>query len=194
MSGAGGYNAPSLALPYAMPSGVPAVLQPIIKPLYTAFQNIIQIFITYCGISSRPPNALLSSINDPTAILSSNVHRFYTQAAEPIVYGAAVNLFDNGGGILAARNANATDYTKQAHGFCSQLSGLTVGQVGEIILNDGINPAFSGLTVGATYYLSTVSGGYTSTAPTAAGRLEQSLGFAISSTVLRFWTGTQIRH
>lgn len=193
MSYSQNYNSPNFNIPYTMPATIPQELQPLFKPLYIAFQNIIQTLITYCGIAPRSPKAILVSDNDPTAILASNVHRFYTQASENISQGAAISLWPQGG-ILFVRNANATDSTKPCDGFCSQTGGILNGQIGEVILSDGSNTYLSGLTVGARYYLSTTSGAYTTTPPTSSGNLQQSLGIAITATALRFWTGNQIQH
>lgn len=44
----------------------------------------------------------------------------------------------------------------------------------------------TGLTAGATYYLSTTAGGYTATAPTATGDIVRIIGYAHSTTVLYF--------
>lgn len=193
MSGSQEYNSPNFALPYVMPSSIPTALQPFFKPIYTAFQSIIQNLIYYCGIAPRPPLAILSSSNDPTSILSNNVHRFYTQASEAIIQGAAVNLYASAGSLFV-RNANATTSTKPCHGFCSQSGGLTAGEIGEVIVVDGCNQNLSGLTVGALYYLSTNSGQFTSNPPTASGNLQQCLGIAITANALLFLLGPQVQH
>lgn len=191
--GSGSYTSENLVIPYVTPSNVPSSLYPFINPIYIAFQNIIQTLIYYCGISPRPANMIFSSNNDPTAILANNTHRFYTQATENISAGAAINLtaVDS---ILQVRNANATDNTKPCDGFCSQSGGILVGQVGEVILGDGCNSNLQGLVAGSRYYLDVNSGNYTATPPTAAGNLQQSLGIALTTTSLRFWTGSQIQH
>lgn len=187
------YNAPNLVIPYVVPSNIPPELLPLFKPIYNAFGNLVQALINYCGISPRSPTQILSSNGDVSAILANNVHRFYIQSSETIQPGAAINLWPNIG-LLWARNANATDGTKQCDGFCNQTGGIPNGTVGEVILNDGVNNNVSGLTTGTRYYLSTSSGLYTSSPPVAAGNLQQSLGIAISPTSLRFFTGTQIQH
>lgn len=187
------YNAPNLVIPYVIPSDIPAPLLPLFKPLYNAFQNIIQAFINYCGISPRSPTQILSSAGDSSAILANNVHRFYVQSSEDIGAGAAVNLWPQIG-IIFARNANATDASKPCDGFCSQTGGMPNGTVGEVILNDGVNTQVAGLVVGTRYYLSTVDGSFTAIPPMAAGNLQQSLGIALSTNILRFFTGPQIQH
>lgn len=193
MSGSQNYSSPNFVVPYTMPVDTPTSLVGIIKPIYLALQNIVQTMIYFGGVAPRNPASILSSINDPTAILANNIHRFYTQATEAIAAGGLVNLFASGGAI-AVRNANATDSTKPCDGFCSQVGGLALGAVGEIILNDGVNSNLSGLTVGTRYYLSTTNGLLTSSPPVAAGNLQQSIGIALATTTLRFWTGAQIQH
>jgi len=189
----GTYNGPNIVLPYVMPANVPDALVPIIKPIYLALQNIVQAFINYCGVAPRTAGQILSSNADPSAILANNTHRFYLQAIENINQGSAINLFASAGSLFV-QNANATDNTKQCDGFCSQPNGIVAGGIGEVILSDGVNSYLTGLVTGSRYYLSTTSGNYTTIPPTASGNLQQSLGIAISSTVLRFWTGNQIQH
>lgn len=193
MSGSQNYTSPNFVIPYSMPSGIPDSLKPFLKPIYIAFQNIIQTLIFFSGVAPRPPSALLTSDNDPTAILANNVHRYYTQASEDIAVGAAVNLFAQIG-ILFVQNANATDNTKPCDGFCSQVGGIAMGTVGEVILNDGVNLSLTGLTVGAIYYLSTTPGEFTATPPTSAGNLQQYIGKALTTTALKFFTGPIIQH
>lgn len=192
-TGSQNYTSPNFVIPYVLSANVSPELKPIIKKISLAFQNIIQTLITNAGIAPRSAAALITSDNDPDAFLSNNVHRFYTQASETIAEGAAVNLWPQTG-IIFVRNANATDGTKQADGFCSQTGGITLGSIGEVILGDGMVNNLTGLVVGDRYFLSTTDGEYTSTAPTAAGNLEQSLGIAITTTNLRFLLGKQVQH
>lgn len=195
MSGTGGnQQGPAIYVTYTMPSSVPVALQPVIKPIYLALQSLIQTLINYCGIEARAPSAILTSSNDPAAYLAANVHRFYCIANEAIIQGAAVNLF-NFGGSLAARNANATDNTKPAIGYCSQVGGLLSGQVGEFVLVDGmVTVSAGGLVPGAGYYLSTTPGAYTSVAPVALGNISQQLGFAVNSNTLLFRLGALVQN
>lgn len=188
------FSGPNIAVPLVMPDTVPKALAPIIQPIYLAFYNIVQTLVLHCGIGPRSSDKVLLSNGDPTAILANNVHRFYIQASENINSGAMVNLFAPLPGVLGVRNANATNYTKPCHGFCSQPGGIAAGAIGEIIVSDGVDSNLSGLTVGSEYYLDTVNGQITAVPPVAAGNLEQSLGIAISATTLRFWTGHKIFH
>lgn len=138
------YNSPNFVVPYTLPASTPSALVPIIKPIYMALQNIIQALIYSGGIAPRAPASILSSVNDPSAILANNTHRFYTQASELILPGAAINLFPLLG-TIQVRNADATTGGKQCDGFCSQAGGIGIGAVGEVILNDGVNTELSGL-------------------------------------------------
>jgi hypothetical protein len=193
MSDSQNYSGPNFVIPYTVPSNIPPSLFPFLKPIYIGFQNIIQTLITYGGIAPRNPGSILTSNNDPTAILANNTHRFYTQATETIFQGAAINLVSVLG-TLQVQNANATDGTKPCDGFCSQSGGIPAGGVGEVILNDGVNNALTGLSVGTRYFLATSSGGYTSLSPSGPGTLSQELGIAITTTSLRFWTGMKIQN
>lgn len=150
--------------------------------VYGALQQIIQALVNNCGIGPQTP-ALWSQLNNsPSTLLSGNLRRFYTTAIENIPYGAQVNLFNNAG-VLFARNANATDNTKPMDGFCSTPGGILAGTVGEITLSTG-TIASSGLVPGTRYYLSTVNGLLTFIIPTAAGNIEQYIGFAIDANTI----------
>lgn len=187
------YQSPNFSIPYVFPPDVPPALIPVIKPIYMALQNLIQIMITSSGIASRNPGAVLSSAGDPTAFLANNTHRFYVQATEAIAQGAMINLVAVLG-TIQVRNANATTGARQVDGFCSQTAGIAAGAIGEVVLGNGMNSFLTGMTVGSRYYLSTTNGLITSSPPVAAGNLQQSVGIAISPTSLVFWTGQQIQH
>ena len=184
---AGTYQSPNINIPFLTPPNVPAELVPIIQPIYTAFQNLIQVLITNAGISSRPASLTLESDNDPTAYLAANVHRYYTQAQEAIAYGAPISLI-NFAESIAVVNANAATGLK-AYGFCSTVGGIEVGSVGEVILNDGVilNMPGPSLEVGKQYYLSDQGPGqYSLDAPTNPSSITQAVGYAITTTALLF--------
>jgi len=187
------YSSPNFVIPYTVPADLPPALLPFLKPIYVGFQNIIQTLIRFSGIAPRAPGDVLGSLNDPTALLTNNSHRFYTQASETILQGAAINLFPQVG-VLFVRNANASTSSKPCDGFCSQQGGIAAGGIGEVILNNGVNTSLSGLVAGSRYFLSTTNGLLTVTAPVAAGNLQQSLGIAIDSQSLVFFTGAQVQH
>jgi len=82
----------------------------------------------------------------------------------------------------AAARADATSIAKKAIGFATEsvVSGAPVK-----VQFDDSNTALSGLTPGATYYLSaSTPGGVTTTAPTAAGQIVQSVGVALNATTI----------
>lgn len=103
--------------------------------------------------------------------------------SEALSVGDFVNIYDNTG-TPTVRKANATDATKNAHGFVKSSYGsgvvATVYREGDVTL--------SGLTTGSKYFLSTTGGGFTTTPPSATGNVVQYLGTAQSATLLRFET------
>ena len=146
----------------------------------------------FCGIASQP-KTLWSQLTAAQSILAQNAHRTYLQATETITTGAIVNVF-NSGGKAKCRNANATNNTKPAHGFCNVVGGGVNGDFLEIILFKGLNTLFSGLTPGQEYWLSIVDGVVTSVAPVAAGNIEQFLGVALDANSLFFNSHYRIQH
>lgn len=103
-------------------------------------------------------------------------------ATENIAASAAVNIFVNSG-TWSMRNANATDATKPAHGFVT--AAVTSGATGTVYFDGQLLSGLSGLTPGNAY-LGTTAGQITSTAPSGAGNLVQSVGFAVSATEIIF--------
>lgn len=105
-------------------------------------------------------------------------------ASENIAFGAAVSFHDVAG-TINVRNANATNNTRPAQGFCSEPAGITTGNSGAAIVGVGAIP-IGGLTIGDSYYLSTTDGLIAPTPAVAAGNIEQFLGFAVATTSLYF--------
>lgn len=101
-------------------------------------------------------------------------------ASEAILYGAAVNLYNNAG-VPTIRNASASLASKLCHGWLVTKTGVAIGKYGEFIVQ-GTNPTLSGLTNGATYYLQNAAG----TIGLAAGTVSQKVGFALSTTEVFF--------
>lgn len=75
--------------------------------------------------------------------------------------------------------ANATTASKPAIGFV-KVASETEGE----IVTFGPLDGFSSLVPGTVYYLATVDGGITATAPTAGGSIKQKVGRALSTTKL----------
>jgi hypothetical protein len=110
-------------------------------------------------------------------------------AGENLNAGDLVNLYNNAG-VITARKADATGgIAKQADGFV--ISAVTSGQNATVYF-DGTITGLSGLTPGAIYYLSTTAGGITTTIPTTATYIAQSVGKALSATELTFEPGEPI--
>lgn len=108
----------------------------------------------------------------PTGIGSDSAEM---EASETITAGQYVNIWDDSGAkIRPADCSNGRD----VHGFC--LSGISSGATGTVTF-EGLNNALSGMTIGATQFLST-AGGVTETAPTTSGQIVQRLGVARSAT------------
>jgi hypothetical protein len=115
-----------------------------------------------------------------------------TPVSEDVVYGAAVNFFDNSG-TLTARNANATNNTKPAQGFCATAGGVTAGNTGAMQIING-TVGISGLTRGSSYFLSTTDGLISNAPAAAAGNITQYVGFAISDSLLAFNLTAWLQH
>ncbi len=109
-------------------------------------------------------------------------------AFEAIAANALVYIRTDG----TVANATAAVGGQYAKGWSKE--AVSVGNPVTIYF-EGTLTGLSGLTVNATYFLSsTVAGGITTTPPTAAGTLWQEVGTAISATELNFTNaGTRIK-
>ena len=104
--------------------------------------------------------------------------------SEALSAGALVNIVDVST-VPTARNANATDVTKPAMGFV--LAATTSPSNATVYFPGQVVTGVSGLTTGASVYLSAAtSGAVTSTAPATAGNLIQQVGTALSPTSFIF--------
>lgn len=100
-------------------------------------------------------------------------------AAEALTAGDMV-YFNAAGGVL---RADATAIAKQARGYV--LVSVANAATATVFFDDS-NTALTGLTPGATYYLSVTSGGVVTPAPApVGGQIAQEIGFASSATTLR---------
>ncbi len=186
------YNAPTDFRIAQLPDNLPPELQNAFVQLYSAVQQIIFTFIINCGVGPRNSNQWNQLAASAVTLLSGNLNRLYIQAAENIPYGAAVNLY-NSSGTLMARNANATDGTKVCQGFCSLSTGIAEGTTGEVQIVSGV-VQIGGLTPGAPYYLSTVNGLISTSPPASSGNVVQYLGFAVDDTNFAFNVGAWYVH
>lgn len=162
-----------------------------LEEVYNSLQQVFRTLVDYCGIGSQPASDWASLAGNPSTILIGNLTRFYVVADEPITVGAAISL-KNVSGTVRAINANATDNTKPCRGF-SNGPTVSTGELIEVFLGQGLTNV-SGLTPGASYYLST-SNGLIATGPAVgAGNIEQYVGFALTDTVMMFNVGYWIQH
>jgi hypothetical protein len=111
----------------------------------------------------------------PISSLGSDGYGNYTCVSSAIV-GNVVYLSS----ASTVGLANATDATKLAIGIVLSKSSSTQC----VVQLEGENSSFSGLSVGAIYYLGLVDGTMTTTAPTTGGNVVQKIGFAKNSTTL----------
>jgi len=110
-------------------------------------------------------------------------------ASEILAAGNLVNLFDDAG-TLKVRKADASGgIAKKADGFV--IEGVASGGDATVYF-DGTITGLTGLTVGAIYYLSATPGTMTTTIPTTATHIAQSVGKALSATEFTFEAGEPI--
>lgn len=102
-------------------------------------------------------------------------------ASENLAAGDFVNIW-NDTGAFKVRKADATTVGKEAHGFV--LSAATSGTNATVYF-EGTNTAVSGASPGGQF-LATTAGGFTATAPSAAGNVVQKIGVAVSATGISF--------
>lgn len=191
MSGTQGNQGPNFNLPQSPPDSIPKELKPLFQPIYNTLQNFVNVLIYYAGIAPRPPAAIIASDGDPTSVLANNMGRFYVQATEAILQGAPINLY-NFGSICAVRNASSAA-SRQSDGFCSTTGGIASGVIGEVVLGEGTATVAQVLVPGTRYFLGT-GGTYATVGSSAAGTINQSLGVALTSSVLYFRQGQAIQN
>jgi len=104
------------------------------------------------------------------------------EASEGLAAGDIVNIWSDAG-TAKVRKADATAEGKEAHGFV--LSAVS-SAANALVYFEGRNTQLSGLTPGATLFLSTTPGAVTSTAPSATGNVVQVCGMAYAATGLNF--------
>ena len=103
-------------------------------------------------------------------------------ASEALSAGDLVNIWNSSGPKM--RKADATVAGKEAHGFV--LAAVTSGATGTVYPEENVLSGLSGLTPGATQFLSVTAGGRTETAPTGSGNVAQVIGVALSATEILF--------
>lgn len=108
-------------------------------------------------------------------------------ASEDLAAGEYVNIY-NDAGTPKCRLADATTSGKEAHGFvlAAAASGTSA-----VVYFEGTNNQVTGATAGPVF-LSTTAGGFTSTAPSAAGNVVQRIGVATSATSINVECGQPV--
>jgi hypothetical protein len=110
-------------------------------------------------------------------------------ASEALSAGDLVNVWSNAG-TANVRKADASAAGKQAHGFV--LSAVSSGANATVYFEGAIT-GLSGMTPGATQFLSATAGGRTETAPTTTNYYLQVVGTARTSTIMDFEADTPIK-
>lgn len=108
-------------------------------------------------------------------------------ASEALAAGDWVNIW-NDAGDFHARKADATVAGKEAHGFV--LASVALDGDATVYF-EGPNTQVSGQTPG-NVYLQTTAGAGGATVPSAAGNVVQSIGVAVSATVVNFERGLPV--
>ena len=103
-------------------------------------------------------------------------------ASENLAAGDFVNIW-NDAGTARCRKADASTSGKEAHGFV--LASVTSPANASVYM-ESTNTQVSGATPGNVFLSASVSGGFTSTAPSTAGHIVQRLGVATSATTVNF--------
>lgn len=193
MSVASNFTAPvDFRLSANPPAGIADVnAQAAIEELYNSAQQIFSTLVDNCGIGPQAFSLWQLLSGSPSSILSQNMHRLYIPVTVPVVLGNALHIISNAG-ILSAELANATNNTKPCLAFANS-AAVNPGDMIEAIVHSGII-SVNGLTVGAKYFLSTTDGVISNAPATAAGNIEQYLGFAIDTTHLFFNSHYWVQH
>lgn len=104
-------------------------------------------------------------------------------AAVALAAGSFVNVFTSGG-VAQLRPANATDDSKPADGFVAY--ACAAGSTAYVFGCGALNDKLSGLTPGATYFLSTTDGEISTAVLSDSGNSVQIVGKAVSASALIF--------
>lgn len=141
-----------------------------LQKVYNAITNLALALDAYTGAQS-PSQDLWSSIAPVSYFLAGNTHKLFLQAGETITYGQPVTIKSDGKAWLASSSASL-----KCRGFMSSGGSVSAGGYLEV-QTEGI-VVTSGLTAGATYWISATAGNYSGAATT------QAVAFAISATYL----------
>ena len=115
------------------------------------------------------------------SMIEGGIENRAMMASEALSAGDLINIWDDAG-TAKMRKADA-DNGRAVDGFV--LQAVANGAVGTVYL-EGVISGLAGLTVGATYWLSTVAGAISNASPNGNNVLSQIVGKALSATELRF--------
>jgi hypothetical protein len=117
-------------------------------------------------------------------IISGELGRLYVICDDTCTAGSLLNIYGVTG-VLHARLADGANALKFYTGVAAE-DCITSGDVIEIRVICGALPYYTGLIPGALYFLSTVPGAITLTAPTGSGTIRQAVGQALTANILLF--------
>lgn len=135
---------------------------------------------TSTGVADAGKIPQLNAAGEIDASMIPNLDSTIVNASEALTAGSLVYIDGSGEAALAS----AATGGNKARGYV--LTAAAAAAVVTVYFEGKIT-GLAGLTVGGTYFLSdTTAGGITTTAPADTGELLQSVGQAISATVLAF--------
>lgn len=174
-------------------SSLSDVIQEVLD-MHQTLLVMIQSLTENHGAGFRDPQTWNQVAGLSLAINSGNLGRFYTFATQDIPEGALISVV-NSTTTVGFKLASAVNNNSPAIGYCSSPGGILTGKIGEGTLGTGVIRNLSGLVAGHHYFLSTgPNGTVTDIAPGAAGNIEQSVGFALSTSELFFNLSGWIPH
>jgi len=167
--------------------------QAVINNIYEILNGLARSDVIDSGIGPRNIADQPILAGQASTIKAGNVQRLYVPFTDAANYGSIINLYSNAG-VLSAQLAVATTNAKPADGICNTPGSIAIGDVGEVLLSNGVLIG-SGMTVGQRCWLSAVTAGALATsAPVAAGNIEQYLGIVISPTEFYFHSHYWLQH
>ena len=172
----------ALILPQQLPTNIDPNIKGYIEQISNSILQLQSYIEQYCGITQKQ-GSTWASYSPVDTLREHQVNRLYLKAGEAIAYGAAVSIL-NVAGTPVFQNANATDATKFAVGFCSTIGGIPANAYGEVIVLRGIITGVSGLTPGVRYFLNTVNGQIVNAEPNGVGNISQFVGIALGTNIL----------
>lgn len=111
------------------------------------------------------------------------------QASEALVAGDLVNIHDVTGRRVRKADASQSNASRLAHGFV--LAAVGSGANATVFLGAEEITGLTGLTPGATLFLSATAGTFTTTAPTTVGHVVQQIGVATDTTSIQLSLATR---